>query len=134
MVAAVVCLLVVAAIAGLVTERLVRGKREQVQRAAAWQAEWLCESAGQRAVAALTADGGYRGETWQVAAAELSGETRPAAGDGQAVITVAPLAAGADGPRGWRVAIEARYPADGPWSVRREREFTVAEPARGEGL
>jgi hypothetical protein len=136
-------------VAGIVTQRLVRGRREQLQRAAVWQAEWLCESAAQRAVSALRMDPGYRGEAWKVAADELAGEAgQTAAAAGQADITVTPLppsppatpsppaapspSEGDAKPR-WRVAIEARYPADGPWSVRRSREFTVADQETGAG-
>lgn len=131
LVAALVCLLVVAMVAGLVTQRLIRARREQVQRVAAWQAEWLCESAAQRAAAALAIDSGYRGENWTISADELGGSAGQIASAGRAAITIAPLRESGEQPRGWRVAIEARYPADGPWSVRRSREFTIAESAAG---
>ena len=131
LVAALVCLLVVAMVAGLVTQRLIRARREQVQRVAAWQAEWLCESAAQRAVAALAVDSGYRGENWTISADDLGGAAGHVATAGRAAITVAPLRESGEQPRGWRVAIEARYPADGPWSVRRSREFTIAESGTG---
>ncbi len=131
LVAALVCLLVVAMVAGLVTQRLIRAKREQVQRVAAWQAEWLCESAAQRAAAALAVDSGYRGENWTISADELGEAAGHVATVGRAAITIAPLRESGEQPRGWRVAIEARYPADGPWSVRRSREFTIAESGTG---
>lgn len=131
LVAALVCLLVVAMVAGLVTQRLIRAKRGQVQRVAAWQAEWICESAAQRAVAALAVDSGYRGENWTISADELGEAAGHVATAGRAAITIAPLRESGEQPRGWRVAIEARYPADGPWSVRRSREFTIAESGTG---
>lgn len=132
LVAALVCLLVVAAIAGIVTQRLIRGRRELAQRAAAWQAEWLCESAAQRAVAALRANDAYRGEQWSVGDADFSGEASVPAAAGEAAITVTALGGEDGGPRGWRVSIEARYPAAGTWSVRRTKEFTLSKPEIGE--
>jgi prepilin-type N-terminal cleavage/methylation domain-containing protein len=132
LVAALVCLLVVAAIAGLVTQRLIRGRRELAQRAAAWQAEWLCESAAQRAVAALKANDAYRGEQWSVGEAEFSGEASVPAAAGEAAIAVTALQGDEGGPRGWRVSVEARYPAAGTWSVRRTKEFTLSKPEIGE--
>jgi hypothetical protein len=132
LVAALVCLLVVAAIAGLVTQRLIRGRRELAQRAAAWQAEWLCESAAQRAVAALKANDAYRGEKWSVGDAEFSGEASVPTAAGEAAIAVTALQGDEGGPRGWRVSIEARYPAAGTWSVRRTKEFTLSKPEIGE--
>jgi Tfp pilus assembly protein PilX len=55
------------------------------------QAQWLAESAVERAAARLASDGGYSGETWNIPASELGGRAaaveiraETVAGDGDA--------------------------------------------------
>jgi type II secretory pathway component PulK len=70
--------LVCLAVAGLIFAGLLRlvtlDHRRIEQRQRVVQAEWLVESALERAVAQLAADAKYAGESWKVSAEELSGK------------------------------------------------------------
>jgi type II secretory pathway component PulK len=81
------------------------------------QAGWLAESAVQRAVARLSADAGYHGETWNISAQELGG--RDAA---TITIRVADVAGKTDRRT---VRVEADYPADPYQRARQGRELIV---------
>jgi hypothetical protein len=72
-VVALVCLLVIMTItAGLL--RMARSQRSLlINEEHTLQADWLAESGLDRAAARLAADASYRGETWPLAAADLSG-------------------------------------------------------------
>lgn len=81
------------------------------------QAEWLAESALDRASARLAADREYRGETWVIPAADVGGR------DGGSVrIEVRPVPDHPD-----RRAIHARadYPTDEARRARRSRTLTI---------
>ena len=81
------------------------------------QAEWLAESALDRAAARLMADAGYRGETWAVPAEDLGGR------DGGSVrIEVRPVP---DHPDRRIVRARADYPTDEARRARRSRELTI---------
>ena len=54
--------------------KLIAVQRQSVElQARQIQAGWLAESAVQRAAARLSAEAGYRGETWNISAQEIGG-------------------------------------------------------------
>jgi len=81
------------------------------------QAEWLAESALERAAARLAADPSYSGEAWSIAAAELS---QPEAG--RIEIHVARIA---DRPGAREISVVADYPADSQRRSRIEKQVVV---------
>lgn len=87
-----------------------------------WQADWLVQSALERAAAQLAADADYRGETWRLDAQWL--ESRYAARVEIAVESVPD-----DGRRRLRVAVY--YPDDATHRVFRSKELIVAAPLGG---
>ena len=81
------------------------------------QAEWLAESALDRAAARLGADPEYSGETWSVPAADLGGR------DGASVrIEIRPVP---DRPDRRVIRARADYPTDEARRARRTRELTI---------
>ncbi len=74
------------------------------------QADWLAESALERAGAKLLADRSYQGETWQVSAADLGRQPTDAerAAAGVVVIAVEPVT---DRPTARSVHVQADFPA-----------------------
>lgn len=95
---AVVTMLALAAVRSLAVAA--RAQRQQAWRA---QALWLAEAGVERAAARLRGEPNYRGETWPVAAAELSG-----ADVGEVRIEVQPAATEGR----WRLNVSATFPAD----------------------
>ncbi len=81
------------------------------------QAEWLAESALARASARLTADRGYRGETWDVPAGALDGT------DAGSVTIAVEAEKGRPGRR--RVRVEADYPRDAARRARYSKHLTI---------
>lgn len=85
------------------------------------QAEWLAESALDRAAARLAADPSYAGETWAIPAERLGGR------DAASVrIEVTPAPGHPD-----RRVVRARadFPADEPRRSRHSRQIEIAVPA-----
>jgi hypothetical protein len=81
------------------------------------QAEWLAESAIDRAAARLDADPTYAGETWTIPADRLGSR------DGASVrIDVAPVP---DHPDRRLTRARADYPAEGPRRTRHSRALTI---------
>jgi hypothetical protein len=81
------------------------------------QAEWLAESALDRAAARLNDDANYAGETWTIPAERLGSR------DGGSVrIVVDPVP---DHPDRRVVRARADFPADGPRRVRHSRSLTI---------
>ena len=103
LVPALVCLLLVTMLcAGMLRlSRTRRGVARDEERRV--QAEWLAESGAARASARLSADGGYRGETWEIPARDL-GET--AAGRVTIVVKTVEKSPGLR-----RVRVESEYPS-----------------------
>jgi Tfp pilus assembly protein PilV len=73
------------------------------------QAQWLAESALQRAGSQLIANRHYQGETWQVSAADLGREAGVAGQAGGAVVILVETPAGREQAR--RVRVQADFPA-----------------------
>jgi hypothetical protein len=113
---ALVCLLVVMSILSGMLQNALRARRELHAERDRRQTELLLEAGFDRAAEALRHSAEYRGETWNVHAAEILGR-----GDGQVVIeTVSENDAG-----GRRFRVTAEYPRGNELSVRRSRTFTV---------
>ena len=118
LVVAMICLFLTSAMLGLVLKLAVAQRRYGAMEAAALQAEWLAESALDRAAAALSLDASYTGETWNVPAEDLD-----AAHAGRAVIEVVPIK-GDNQQRELKVV--AYYPAEGTERVKRTKRIFIA--------
>jgi Tfp pilus assembly protein PilX len=116
LVPALACLMVVVLFCGMLI-RLVASHREVVRDEERHvQAEWLAESGLARAGARLVADRGYKGETWEITAADLGGHA------GVVRIAVEPLAGQAVRRR---VRVEADFPRDAERRARCSKTLTV---------
>jgi type II secretory pathway component PulK len=102
--------------------KLIAVQRQSVElQARQIQAGWLAESALERAAARLSADGNYRGETWNISAQDLGGR------DGAAIaIRVEDVPGKADRRT---IHVEADYPDDPNQRARQSREVIV--PLKG---
>ena len=87
------------------------------------QVDWLAEAALDRAVARLADKPAYRGETWRLSAAELSGHAAASV-----AIEVKPVAGR---PNRRRIEIVADYPTDSVHRVRQRRQLIIALNAAG---
>ena len=113
---ALVCLLLVTLLCGAML-KLAKTRRDVARdEERRMQAEWLAESGLSRASARLAADGGYRGETWDVPARALGGELT-----GRVTIAVVP---DKDRPGRRSVRVEADYPP-GPDRARQSKHTIV---------
>jgi type II secretory pathway pseudopilin PulG len=114
----ILCLGIAAALMGTVIARSLSA-RESL-RAAAWQlqAQWLAESAMERAAAQLAADANYLGEQWAVSAEQLGGTD-----DGVATIRVenAP-----ETPDARVIHVQADFPNDPVHRCRQTKQITIA--------
>ena len=90
------------ALAWLKTAALERRTFRSIQQRA--QAEWLAESAIDRAAARLAVNASYEGETWKLAPEDLD-----ALDAGEVLITVEPIA---EQPNFRRVSVQADFPID----------------------
>lgn len=105
--AVVILMMVVATLARIgVAER-----RQAIAEGRSIQADWLAESGLARASARLSESGDYRGETWDLAAADLGGR------DGGRVVIVVEPSAGRPDRR--LVHVRADYPTDPTRRARR---------------
>jgi Tfp pilus assembly protein PilV len=97
--------------------------RRTAARTAHWQlqAEWLAESAVDRAAARLRSDSAYTGETWKLAANETG-----LADAGLVVIEVKPHP---DEPRRRVVSVVADFPDHPHDRARCQRKLTLAIPS-----
>jgi Tfp pilus assembly protein PilX len=137
-VAMLVCLIIVTMISAVVLKvgfahrELARAQERRLQ------AEWLAESGAQRAVARLSFDRDYAGETWSLSASDLGQpEHVPPAGapatanSPAAVVAIAVARVAADADRR-RIHVQADYPRDAPRRSRHTKEITIdLEPSPG---
>ena len=138
-VAVLVCLVVVMMLVDCVLRVALAerdGNRDQECRL---QAEWLVESGLERGRARLTADRGYTGETWVIAAADLGleevGEPTGKVANGDragAVVTISVDRPETASGRA-RVRRQADYPRNGPRRARHsdERYIDLEPPKTG---
>jgi Tfp pilus assembly protein PilX len=113
---ALACLVVVVLFCGILVRQVSTHRalvRDEERR---MQAEWLADSALARASARLAADRSYKGETWDLAAADLGGQA------GVARITVETVA---DQATRRRVRVEADFPREGDLRARSSKTLTV---------
>lgn len=117
LVVALICLLLSTALLGTLLTMVQSQRRQMVREQMRAQADWLAESALERAAAKLRADAGYSQETWSIPAGELRGDD-----PGEVAIQVERP----ENQPGLRlVHVEATYPAGSTQPVRHIRHGTV---------
>jgi type II secretory pathway pseudopilin PulG len=99
-------------------------QRAARERQLSLQANWLAESALERAAGRLAANSNYTGETWSLSPVEIGG-----AAAGEVAIQVKPVAGR---PRVRQVHVQADYPATGDHRHRRSKDLLVEIPSRSE--
>jgi hypothetical protein len=114
------CLLVVIGLLGSMLQNAVRSRRQLHSERDLRQTQLLLEAGLNRAAGAARRSAEYRGETWNVPAAEILGH-----GDGRVVIE----AASGNDAESRQFKVTAEYPVGSELSVRRSRTFTVGNPA-----
>jgi type II secretory pathway component PulK len=121
-VAVLVCLIIITLVSGsvlkigLAQRELARAHERRLQ------AEWLAESGVQRALARLSTDRDYTGETWSFGAQDLGQSEKASESAGTVAIAVERIAADPDRRR---VKVTADYPRDPPRRARHTREFMI---------
>lgn len=119
---AIVCLLLVTAMGATLGRLALMGSRHMIQERRQSQAEWLLQSGWLLASTRLHANSDYKGETWNVPAAELGG-----ADDGRVKIeVVAPSPGAPPGPR--EVSIIAEFPIESTHRIQLTRRRTWHNP------
>ena len=116
MIVAMICLLLTTALLGTLLKMAVLGLRQAHVDASGLQADWLAESALDRAAAKLAKDAAYAGETWSIPAEDLDGLHT-----GRVVISIKPPSGNLA-----EVEVAAQYPAEGAFSVKRTKRLLVA--------
>jgi len=91
-----------------------RAERDRQNRL---QADWLAESALDRAAASLTANANYSGEIWKLTPEEIGGSAA-----GEVEIRVESVD---DEPRRRRIHVQADYPSEGDGRHRRGKELVI---------
>lgn len=143
--AVLVCLIVATSLLTAMVQSALASRRQVRSLARLAQVELLLQSGFDRAVAQITADSEYRGETWRLPAVSLAAESLAAAspgaaspgvggspsGAGGAEVTIqiepSPAAeiASTDGAPSQVATIVAEYPAGQIDSVRRTRRYEL---------
>jgi type II secretory pathway component PulK len=116
MIVAMICLLLTTALMGTLLKMAVLGLRQAHVDASGLQADWLAESALDRAAAKLAKDATYAGETWNIPEEDLDGLHT-----GRVVISINPPVQNLA-----EVEVAAQYPAEGAFSVKRTKRLLVA--------
>lgn len=117
---ALVCLMMAAVMAAVLTRIALLGWKSAQDEGRRVQAEWLVESGLQRAGARLAADPDYSGETWKIPAAALAGRRDAAV---LIEVTTPP-----DNPRQRAVRVRADYPDDPVDRIRKSKQLTLTLP------
>ena len=130
-VAVLVCLLIITLISGAVLKVGLAQRDMNRERERRLQAEWLAESGVDRALARLTFDHSYTGETWPITAGELGLPERPATAEspGQAdrsaaIVTIAVESIAGEANRR-RIRVQADYPPDPPRRSRHSKQLLI---------
>lgn len=122
---AFVCLILVTVFCGVLL-KLAASHRVLVRsESRKTQAEWLVQSGLERASARISADSGYRGETWEIAAKEM-------AGGKPAIVRIAVEPIENDLKR-VRVRVEADYPRDETLRARSSKTLNLDLKPRSPG-
>ncbi len=114
LVVALVCLLVVMGLLGAMLQGALRAHRKLHTERDLRQTELLLQAGCDRAAYQLTRETNYKGEIWNLPAAEVTGK-----GDGRVTIEI--LSDEAQATR--RARVMAEYPLGGETSIRRTRTF-----------
>ena len=119
---AMICLLLTTGLMGALLKMAVLNRRAAQFEAHALQAEWLAESALDRAAAKLSGDGDYQGETWRIPADDLGGSHA-----GEVQITIKPGQA----TNVREMEAIARFPSEGSTGAKRTKRLlvTVSTPS-----
>jgi len=118
---AIVCLSVVALLSVGLVKLAVESRQMQAANVTRLQADWLAESALDRALARLTRDPSYAGESWKLSAEELALAGRsPDQAMAVVEIVVEPVAGQ---PEHRRVRTQATYPLGDPHAVQTSRQI-----------
>ena len=132
LVLAIVCVAITMSIMALLVRFALMHHAAQKNQQRAAQANWLVESALDRAAARLAIDPSYTGETWKIPAAEFfaSEQASAPAPPGKAAlvrIEVKPVAARplANSPDQRTIHVAADYPDDPQHRARRGKQITV---------
>jgi hypothetical protein len=115
-VAALVCLLIVMSLIGCMLQGALRARRQLHAQRDLRQTEFLLQAGADRAAYRLLTETEYRGETWDVPAAEIF-----EAGRGQVMIS----ASRDSEQEPWQVHVMAEYPLRGESSIRRSGTFLI---------
>jgi hypothetical protein len=121
-VAMLVCLIIVTVVSGAVLKiglahrELARAQERRLQ------AEWLAESGAQRALARLSTNRDYAGETWSLSAQDLGLSEK--ASESAATVLISVEHGTADRNR-CRVKVTADYPRNPPLRARHTRELMI---------
>ncbi len=119
--AALIVALVLLMLIGMVSAAFVRAgvarRRQSAMAERRAQADWLAESALDRAAVRLESDDTYDGETWNIPADDLGGR-------GTAAVRIE-VENVADAPRRRRVNVQAEYPLGSDRRARRSRSITI---------
>ncbi|NQU24752.1 MAG: hypothetical protein HQ567_26005 [Candidatus Nealsonbacteria bacterium] len=121
LIAVIVCVVVGSAVFLSILKMTAAGRNVLQSESQRIQAEWLAESALQRAAARLAADPDYAGETWNVSAVGLSMPQ-----SAKVRIDVEPVAGRADRRL---VRVRADYPDHPHYRVRYEKQTVVHAPS-----
>lgn len=123
MIIAMICLLLASALLGTLLKMASIERRQIRIESHALQAEWLAESALDRAAAKLSREAAYTGETWTVTEKEWGGSQA-----GLAVIRVVP---GTDSEQKV-IEVVAHFPAEDPQSIQRTKRinYSVTQPVK----
>jgi len=111
-----------------------RGINRDLERS--MQAEWLVESGLERALARITADRDYTGETWSISAADLGLSEEGLPGNSaQKPLTAGVVTIVVDRPASKtnrrRIRVQADYPRDEPRRSRHSQEISLdLEPTK----
>ncbi len=118
---AVVCLSVVALLSVGLLKLAVEFRQMQTANVTRLQADWLAESALDRALARLAREPSYAGESWSLSAAELAiAGCSPDQAMAVVEIVVEPVAGQ---PEHRRVRAQATYPLGDPHAVKTSRQI-----------
>lgn len=119
-VAALIALVIVALVSAAILKVGVARRSDLMAAERILQADWLAESALERASGRLALTADYAGETWEIAADAFGGR-----GPARVLIRVEAVAGRADQRR---VIVQADYPADSPRRARRGKETVMDVP------
>lgn len=112
-----VSLAIVTSIAASMLKTALDARKAVRQELQLSQTEFLLEAGVERAVAQLSADPAYTGETWQLTSAAIPGQE-------SAIVKIKVMSMNEEEPT--RVEVIAQIPADSPQALRRSYTFSLS--------